>query len=264
MKSPSWLSSHVQSLEIAPFGRYRSDCPVCNKRNTFSVTDDGVQRFWFCFHADCNVGGRTPVSLSREHASQAFKKRSTPVTSTNTNFEIPDTFVSLSRSLEAMRYTTKVGCHYAYILGKVDLRYDFKKDRVVFLVKDGSKTIDAVGRSLTDRAPKWYRYGRSNYPFTCGGGDVCFVVEDCASACCVSNLVRGVALLGTNLLEKHIEVITKHKKVFVALDKDATDKAIQMVRILKAYVPTRLVILATDLKNLTKDTRDDFIKRCIR
>lgn len=264
MKSPSWLSSHVQSLEIAPFGRYRSDCPVCNKRNTFSVTDDGVQRFWFCFHADCNVKGRTSISLSREHAPQAFKKRSTPLPVTTTNFEIPDTFVSLSRSLPALQYTRKVGCHYAYLLGKVDLRYDFKKDRVVFLVKDGSKIIDAVGRSLTDRAPKWYRYGNSGKPFVCGDSSIAFVVEDCASACCVSNLVKGVALLGTNLLEGHIEKLKKFDKVFVALDKDATDKAIQMVRVLRSHVPTRLVMLATDLKNLERKTRDDFIKGYIR
>ena len=263
MKSPNWLSSHVESLEIAPFGRYRSDCPVCNRRNTFSVTDDGVQRLWFCFHADCNVSGRTSVKLSREHAPQAFKKRVSPSNNTSTDFEIPDTFVSLSRSLEAMQYTRKVNCHYAYLAGKVDLRYDFKKDRVVFLVKDGSKVIDAVGRSLTDRAPKWYRYGSSGKPFVCGDGRIGFVVEDCASACCVSNLVKGVALLGTNLLEGHIQELTKYEKVFVALDKDATDKAIQMVRVLSGYVPTRLAILATDLKNLERKTRDEFITKYI-
>ncbi len=263
MKSPNWLSSHVESLEIAPFGRYRSDCPVCNRKNTFSVTDDGVQRLWFCFHADCNVRGRTSIKISREHASQAFKKRITPKVNSTSDFEIPDTFVSLSRSWEGVQYARKVNSYDAYLSGRVDLRYDFKKNRVVFLVKDGSKVVDAVGRSLTDRTPKWYRYGSSGNPFTCGNSTVAFVVEDCASACCVSDLVEGVALLGTNLLESHIEKLANYRKVFVALDKDATDKAIQMVRVLSSRVPTRLVILATDLKNLSKETRDDFIRKYI-
>jgi DNA primase len=55
-------------------------------------------------------------------------------------------------------------------------------------------------------------------------------VEDCSSACSVSSDITGIALMGTNLLDTHIDVIKKYKKVFVALDKDATDKAIKIVR----------------------------------
>ena len=74
MKSPSWLQGYVESLDIQPLGRYRSDCPVCGKKNTFSVNDDGMQRLWFCFHADCNVSGRTGISLTRDFAKLAMKK----------------------------------------------------------------------------------------------------------------------------------------------------------------------------------------------
>jgi hypothetical protein len=48
--------------------------------------------------------------------------------------------------------------------------------------------------------------------------------------------------------------------VFVALDKDATDKAITMVRTLHSHVPTRLMVLHTDLKNMEKDERNDFLR----
>jgi phage/plasmid primase-like uncharacterized protein len=75
MKSPSWLQGYVESLDIQPMGRYRSDCPVCGKKNTFSVNDDGMQRLWFCFHADCNVSGRTGIKLTRDFAKLAMKKQ---------------------------------------------------------------------------------------------------------------------------------------------------------------------------------------------
>jgi DNA primase len=88
-------------------------------------------------------------------------------------------------------------------------------------------------------------------------------VEDCASACSVSQSYVGVALLGTNLLEEHIQVLSSYSKIFVALDKDATDKALNIVKILCRYVPTKLMILERDLKNLTKEERDEFLRSYI-
>ena len=69
-----------------------------------------------------------------------------------------------------------------------------------------------------------------------------------------------MALLGTNLLAKHIESLKQYERVFVALDKDATDKAIAIVRTLHPYVPTRLMVLHTDLKNMEKDERNDSLR----
>jgi DNA primase len=263
MKSPAWLTGYVESLDFPALTRYRSDCPVCGKKNTFSVTDDGLQRLWYCFHADCNVSGRTGITLTKEHASRALKrgtqtKPSAPRTS-NT-YEIPDTFVSLSRNLNAELYVKRVQAYDAYLAGRADIRYDFKRNRAVFLVKNGNKVVDATGRCLDDRNPKWYRYGASKYPFLCGDSATVIVCEDCASACSVSSVATGVALLGTNLLPEHIETLQKFQTVYVALDKDATDKAIDMVRTLSPYVSTKLMVLKHDLKNMKKDERDDFIR----
>ena len=153
--------------------------------------------------------------------------------------------------------------YYAYLSGRADIRYDFKRNRVVFLVKDGNKVVDAAGRSIDARGPKWYRYGDSKRPFVCGIDTCAVVVEDCASACAVSNNATGVALLGTNLLTEHIDVLKQYDRVFIGLDKDATDKAIGMVRTLHTHVPTRLMVLRTDLKNMQRDERDDFIRSYI-
>ena len=266
MKSPNWLMGYVEGLDFPSLTKYRSDCPVCGKKNTFSVTDDGLNRLWYCFHADCNVSGRTGVTLSREHAKKALTHRQSSQATpprTSSAFEIPDTFVSLSRSLDAETYVKQVNAYDAYLSGRADIRYDFKRDRAVFLVKDSNKVLDAVGRSLNGRAPKWYRYGNNKHPFICGSGTIAILVEDCASACAVSKPTVGVALMGTNLLTEHIETLTKFQKVYVALDKDATDKAVDMVRVLNNHVPTKLMILKTDLKNMDRDERNDFIRSYI-
>ena len=78
--TPSWLEGHVESLQIPALTTARYDCPVCGAKNTFSVTDDGLQRKWYCFHADCNVKGYTGVTLNSENAASVFTKRASPNT----------------------------------------------------------------------------------------------------------------------------------------------------------------------------------------
>jgi len=261
MKSPSWLKSYVESLVIQPGGRYRSDCPVCGKPNTFSVTDGGLERMWYCFHADCHVSGRTGLTLTRDKARTAFtSKVAERIQPPAGDFEIPNTFVSLSRNLDAESYVRRVGAYDAYLSGMADIRYDVKRNRVAYLIKDGRKIVDAAGRSLANVKPKWYRYGNSGQLFVCGLQPRAFIVEDCASACSVSSVVTGLALLGTNLVDSYIRTITNYEKVYVALDKDATSTALEIVKRLNGKVATKLVVLPKDLKDMGKDERDDFIR----
>ena len=70
-------------------------------------------------------------------------------------------------------------------------------------------------------------------------------------------------MLGTNLLDKYIDIISGYERVFVALDKDATDKAIDMVKTLCRIVPTKLMVLSRDFKNMTKDERNDYLRNYI-
>ena len=262
MTNPEWIKNYVGNLQIVSYGRYRGDCPICARNNTFSVTDTGFERLWYCFHADCHTKGSTGVQLTKTNSKVAFKERVTKQT-VNADFVVPDTFVSLSRSKEAEAYVKRVGSYNAYLDGLVDIRYDFQQERVVYLVKSDNKVVDGTGRSLDGRKPKWRRYGTSKYPFVCGSTDNCLVVEDCPSACSVSNLATGLALMGTTLLDDHIDVIKKFKKAYVALDKDATSKAYMMVRKLRNYVPTKLIVLNKDLKDMEIGERNDFIRRYI-
>ena len=134
--------------------------------------------------------------------------------------------------------------------------WDAKEERAVFLVKDGNKIVDATGRALTKRQPKWKRYGSNSLPYTCGSGNVAVVVEDCVSAAVVGNVKSfvGVALLGTSLQQTHKQYLAQFSTVLVALDPDASQKALQHAKDLNNYVnEVKVIKLVDDLKykNLT-------------
>jgi len=79
----------------------------------------------------------------------------------------------------------------------------------------------------------------------------------------VASIGQVIALMGTTLLNEHVGVIKNYEKVFVALDKDATSKAYIMMRKLRNYVPTKLIVLNKDLKDMERGERNEFIRRYI-
>jgi len=140
-----------------------------------------------------------------------------------------------------------------------------KERRVVFLVKDNGVTVDAVGRSVANRIPKWKRYGKNSLPYTHGCGKVAVVVEDCVSASVVGNDVYvGLAVLGTSLSEAHKEYLTRFSTAIIALDPDALPKTLAFAKELRGYVNDIKVLRLTDdlkyrqqidIENLTKLTQ---------
>ena len=261
----SWLKDYVEGLSIAPEGRLRMDCPACGKKNTFSVSDTGGERLWYCFHADCNARGRTGFRVRKDAPYHPLLKKIQSVREPDVDqaFELPETFVAISREPAAESYVKRVSAYDAYLAGRVDIRYDFRMNRVVYLIKDGRNTVDAAGRSLANIKPKWWRYGKSGNPFVCGASRIGVILEDCASACSVSNILSGIALLGTNLQDSHLPFLRRYDRLLVALDKDATQKAFQLVRQLQAHRPTSLVVLNKDVKDMTDDERRNTFKKYI-
>lgn len=262
----SWVSDYVKELDI-PGERYRGVCPVCNRKGTFSVSDDGMQRLWFCFHADCNTKGR--VANGFEQRLVSANKPPLPVLSCIRDFEIPTHFVPPMRSEKCVDYLKDVHAYRAYNTGLVDVRYDVRQDRCVFLIKKDGKVVDAVGRTLRGEKPKWWRYGKSRSGFYVGrsGFDRVVVVEDVPSACAICDMpsrIDGYALLGTHVLSEHVSDLQKYKSVVVCLDKDATRKAIDIAKKLcDQSIPARMVPLPRDLKSMTDEERNDFIRECI-
>ncbi len=262
--SYTWVKTFIEDLALQPNGRLRMDCPICQKKNTLSVSDDGYRRMYNCFSANCDVKGVLDNRLTPTNARVVFEKKSEPsVKHKVSDFQLPTSFVPLSRNQKAVDYVRSVNSYQAYLDNYVDIMYDIRFDRVAFLVKDKGKVVDAVGRTLTNNKPKWYRYGSSDIPFVCGRGNTVCIVEDCPSAVSVSFFCKGLALLGTNLLPSHIEVIKKYDKVIVALDKDATNKAIEMSRKISQHVNCSVAFLTEDLKNLKDKDRERFVRKYI-
>ena len=163
---------------------------------------------------------------------------------------MPDNFISVYNTEKCVEYMKKNHCMEAYMNGLVDMKYDVRQHRAVFIIKKDQEVVGAVGRGLNSEVyPKWFMYGDKSYPFMCGTHDTAVIVEDCASACAVSNFYSGVALMGTSLPDTFIPVLKKHfKKVIIALDRDATTKAFDISNQLRYYLPTEIKILEEDLK----------------
>jgi len=128
------------------------------------------------------------------------------------------------------------------------LLYDVKEHRVVFPVVHGGVTVDATGRSLGKRIPKWKRYGKSYLPYVSGRGKTAVVVEDCISAAVVgdSDGCVGVAVLGTSLSTGHKKYLSQFSTAIIALDPDALPKTLQFAKELRTHVDTVKVLRLTD------------------
>ena len=108
---------------------------------------------------------------------------------------------------------------------------------MVFPIVHDGKVVDATGRSLGKRLPKWKRYGKSGLPYTSGCGKVAVVVEDCLSAAVVGyGTFVGVALLGTSLQETHKGYLSQFSTAVMALDPDALPKTLQYAKELRGHV----------------------------
>jgi DNA primase len=141
--------------------------------------------------------------------------------------------------------------------------YDVKEDRVVFVVKHNDEIVDATGRSLKNKLPKWKRYGKSTLPYTFGCGKVAVVVEDCVSATIVGDdVLVGVAVLGTSLSESQKSYLAQFSTAVIALDPDALPKTLSFAKELRGYVDNVKVLkLKDDLKYRNKEDMDKL--RCL-
>jgi hypothetical protein len=95
-------------------------------------------------------------------------------------------------------------------------------------------------------------YGNKDVPFSCGliEHKEAILVEDCASACAVSNVLTGIALMGTSLKESHKKHLTQYDKLYIGLDRDATVKSFGIANELKSY----------GIKNVHVKTLEDDLK----
>ena len=225
----------------------RMDCPECGGRKTFTITNNMGSLIWNCYKAGCHVSGGKRVHLTADDIRKSLG--SVAEETHSITFDKPEWIVKDDNAVAGLD---------PKVLG---LLYDVKEHRVVFPIMQGNTMIDATGRSLGKRIPKWKRYGKSSLPYVCGHGTTAVVVEDCVSAAIVgTDGFVGVAVLGTSLSDGHKKHLSQFSTAIVALDPDALPKTLQFAKELRGLVPKVTVLRLeddlkyrnqTDLDNLT-------------
>jgi len=252
------IKEYAESFGLHNGQSKRMNCPECGHRNTFSVSNDNGQLLWNCFHADCDVRGRTDRRITRDNVHSILSKRTQP-TEQSVPFEKPK---SWSRQIPEIGriYTETVNTSGRYD----DIYFDVIKSRLVYAIHDkNGNLVDGAGRSMIGQRPKWYRYGNYRGGFRIGTSDIAFVVEDIPSAISISDWVTGYALLGTSLRDEHMQDLSEFSRVVVALDKDATDKALTMMRTISSFTRASMLMLEKDLKSLGDSERERTIRSAI-
>jgi len=237
------IYDYLDDLQLGIGESKRLNCPFCNSYKTFTVTNNMGKLLWNCYKSSCKLSGAKKIRISANDIKNKFISQKEQE---NTTFALPEYVILDNDRWEVLTFAVKYGIDNASLC----LHYDVKEKRVVFPVYRGGLMVDAVGRSITNRLPKWKRYGKSDLPFTYGYGKVAVVVEDCVSASVVGNEVYvGVAVLGTSLSESHKRYLSQFSTAIIALDPDALPKTLLFAKEIRDVVPNVKVLkLIDDLK----------------
>jgi len=236
----------VNGLELSNGETKRMNCPECGGIKTFTVTNNMGSLVWNCYKVSCTVGGGTRVHLSVDDIRSGFLGAEQFATEP---FELPSYIVPHRNKRSVLSFCFR----YKLDPDELGVMYDVKDDRIVFPVMHDGKIVDATGRAIGKRLPKWKRYGKSGLPYTAGCGNVAVVVEDCVSAMIVGglehNVLVGVAVLGTSLSDSHKRYLSQFSTAIVALDPDALTKTLSFAKDLRGYVnDVKVLRLKDDLK----------------
>ena len=245
------LDNFIDRLDISVDQTHRCDCPVCNGKNTFTVTNDSGNILYNCYKNSCKIAGAIHRNMDSFTIQKILENRrmNTPESYTEPSHE---EFVKPPYLTYLTQDDSSVNAFVSkWNLDPDDLMYDIRQSRVVFPVyTENALLVDAVGRSLIGKTPKWLRYADSPVPYVSGAGNIGVIVEDVISAYAVGRdfiQASGIALLGTQLTEFHKRYLSKwYDKLIVALDPDALDKTISIAKELRAYVPNVMVMKLTD------------------
>ena len=195
------MNTLINDLQLRDGETKRMTCPMCNnKEKTFTITNNMGKILWNCYKASCSLSGSKKVHLTSDDIRKSigvFAEETVEIP-----FELPEYITPHNNNEDVLKFADT----YGLSIDTTEMMYDVKDHRVVFPIVHGGKIVDATGRSLDKRLPKWKRYGKSDLPYTHGYGKVAVVVEDCVSAAVVgtvSDVHVGVAVLGTSLSESH-------------------------------------------------------------
>lgn len=242
------LSEILESSTLAEGDTQRMNCPSCGGYNTFTLSKRQGRLIWNCYKASCSCSGRTKSYMNTNDIRARLSSSPHDRVATVQKFTMPDHVVQIpSPVLDA--YANEYGI-------QKPLWFDVRETRAVFPIYDreGEVLLGAVGRAMIPSLyprMKWKRYDKQKdlMYFTDNNRDVAVLVEDCVSAeSCFNAGYTGIALLGTTFHESRIKDLFGYKEILIALDKDASLKALKIKNMLDVYVNCRVVLLQDDLK----------------
>ena len=257
----------VNDLSLTEGERYRGDCPVCRGRNTFTAIQELGDIKYNCFKLGCTVGGiygtdMTAAEIHRRLEEQQMKRAYTNIKKEKETMEIPPYVVSpKAQHTKHQRFVRRWG------IAMGDTMYDVKDERVVFPIKQDGRIIDAIGRAVGTKHPKWYRYtGEADY-YTVGSGKTLLIVEDVLSAIIATQelpYITAMAILGTSLSPKHMQKIGEYNRIIIALDPDAIGKTVEYRREIELWTgnKTTAMNLLDDIKYKMDEDIDKLKELC--
>ena len=246
------MLNFIQNIDVTEGNTVRMDCPECRGRKTFTVSNIHGQLLWNCYKASCSISGTNKVGMSTQ---SVYKKLNSMDTINVNTFYMPEYIIPLEEaSYKAVEWAEGWGLD----ANKYCLMYDIKEHRVVFLVKYEGEVVDATGRAVGKRIPKWKRYCNSGLPYTYGSGKVAIVVEDCVSAAIVGgDRHTGIAIMVTSMSNEQKQYLAQFSTAVIALDPDAVRKSLAILKELRSVVKNVTALkLHDDLKYRNKEDMD--------
>ena len=251
------IRKYLDSVDISDGESRRMTCPSCHAKNTFTMTKEMGQLKSNCYKLDCTVSGYHYTDLTAAEVKLLLSKQEKVAPKEPETMEIPEYVVQPSAEhTKFWRFVKRWG------IPPTALLYDVKDERVVFPIHWKGRIIDANGRAVGGKIPKWYRYsGKADY-FISGSGSTLLVVEDCTSAMIANqelSNVTAMAILGTSLTPNHMAKIAEYDRVIVALDPDAAHKTLRFKRDIALW--TGAEVKAFRLDDDIKYRLDDDLER---
>jgi hypothetical protein len=265
------INDLIDTLNLETDVTQRLDCPFCFNNNTFSITKkrDGV--VWYCFHASCGVKGGKDTNLTKSDIVDILYENDDDDDKSVPIFKIPEEWGPPNIVPNVYKILTRHNIQESWKNLQIDIRYDHTLDRIVFMIYLDGKCYGGIGRSYKSK-PKWLfykgyskankfplivpQYGTYLQPYhDISKPKVGVIVEDAISAAAISTYADGIAILGTHIPSLYLPILMKYDKLYIALDADATKKAIQHQKYLDQFVTTKLIMLTQDIKDMSKKDR---------
>lgn len=252
----------LSRIKVPEGKSYTIDCPFCQGKKKFSITNNDGTILWNCYKASCNARGAYRKGMTLELVKRRLERPTERLSeyidrrirekSLYLGKPVPPILSKPDNHTRVMDYLIDNHALEAYQSGLIKIRFTPSDNRVLFFTDDG---YGAVGRALDDRKPKWMTYGETGGVITVGNGPTAVIVEDVPSACAVGVIegYTGVAILGTNMSTKQKQSVKVFKNCAIVLDNDAKKKALVLLQQLQGTLPCTVKFTTKDLKNCSKE-----------